>query len=471
MIPYFPLRSALALLLLAFPGAGPAVAQRTGSTDEIAALIEAAAPGETVRVPAGRYLGRLTIRTPVVLDGSAGAVIDGEGRGIVVEILAGGVTIRGFTVRGSGSGIDGEPAGIRAEAGPVRIEENLIEDVLFGIDLRNAPDSVIRANRVVGKPFELGRRGDGLRLWWSNGCTVEENVIRETRDAVFWYCEDLTIRGNRVVDGRYGLHFMYSHGTAVRDNILEGNSVGVYLMYSNGITLTDNLLARNRGSSGYGLGLKDCDDVTVLENRILANRVGVYIDRSPFSIDGEGLYRANVIAYNEIGMALTPQTNDNDIVANAFVENEEQVAVHGRGNLSGNRFSGDEGGNYWSDYAGFDLDRDGVGDLPYRATSLFENLLAHEPLLRLFAHGPAQQAVEFTSKALPEIRPEPKFVDPAPRMSSNVLPRAAGGGGVRVALLCVSGGLLALSAALLRGGLGRLPGEERVHGAGEGAGA
>lgn len=430
-------------------------------TAEIEALIQAAAEGATVTVPAGVYAGPLRVEKPVVLEGGGRVTIDGGGKGTVVEILAADVTFRGFAVRGSGSGVDLEPAGIRAETGPVLIEGNRLEDVLFGIDLRTSAGSTVRGNTIVGKPLDPGRRGDGIRLWWSNECVVEGNDVHDSRDMVFWYSEMLQVRGNHVRRSRYGLHFMYSHDTVLAGNILEDNSVGVYLMYSNRITLEGNTLNRNRGPSGYGLGLKDCDDVIVRENAIAANRVGIYLDNAPSSLTATGAIEDNLIAFNEIGLLMTPNTKRNTLIGNGFLENEEQVAVHGRGELSGNAFAGVDRGNFWSDYAGFDRDRDGLGDLPYEARSLFETLLAREPTLRVFVHSPAQQAIEFTSRALPEMRPEPKFIDPRPMMSPPVVRGAdRSGGQSRPAMLAASGGLLSsagitLMLALRRPGLGR----------------
>jgi nitrous oxidase accessory protein len=210
---------------------------------------------------------------------------------------------------------------------------------------------------------------------------------------------------------------MYSHDTVLTENVLTGNSVGIYLMYSNHITLKDNQLTNNRGASGYGIGLKDCDDITVIGNALLANRVGAYIDNSPSSIGSTGLFESNMIAFNEVGLLATPNTHDNVFTRNAFVENEEPAATHGRGQLDANLFAKDGIGNYWSDYAGFDLDNDGIGDLAYEPKSLFGAMLAREPNLRLFVHSPAQRAVEFTARALPELRPKATLTDPAPLAS------------------------------------------------------
>ena len=409
--------SVIAILLCLLPWC--AAAAESGSDDarpiaEIDAMIAAAEPGATLRIPAGTYAGNLLIDKPITLDGGGKAIFDGQGRGNVIEVRAEGVTIRRCTIRASGEDVTGEPAGICVLAASVTIEDNIIEDALFGIDLRESPDSIIRGNSITCKDLDAGRRGDGIRLWWSHGCLVEDNTVRGSRDMVFWYSENLRITRNTVTDSRYGLHFMYSHDTVLEENDLWGNSVGVYLMYSNRITLIGNRMRGNRGASGYGIGLKVCDDITIRDNAVLANRVGLYVDNSPSSIGAYGRIESNMIAFNEVGLLATPNTHDNVIIRNAFIENEEPAATHGRGQLLKNQFAENGAGNYWSDYAGFDIDGDGIGDLAYEPRSLFGAMLGREPNLRLFVHSPTQRAIEFTARALPEFRPEPTLIDPSP---------------------------------------------------------
>lgn len=405
------LLASLAALLLVTLSAS---AQDVRPMSEIDALIESASEGAVLVPPPGHYEGNLRIRKTVIIDGHNLVTFDGLGKGTVVEIRAKNVTLRNLTVTGSGDDVHSEPACIRAETGPVRIEGCTVLDAYFGIDLKESPDSFIVGNTVQGKSLDPERRGDGIRIWWSAGTTIEGNTVSDSRDMVFWYSENITVASNTVTNSRYGLHFMYSHNTTLTDNTLSGNSVGIYLMYSNSIRLTRNQMINSRGASGYGLGLKDCDDIFIEGNALLANRVGVYVDNSPSSIGATGRFESNLIAFNEVGLLATPNTHDNVFTGNAFIENEQSAATHGPGRLVSNTFARGGIGNYWSDYAGIDLDRDGVGEIPYEPRSLFGAMLSAEPNLRLFVHSPAQQAIEFTAKALPELRPEPALIDPAP---------------------------------------------------------
>jgi nitrous oxidase accessory protein len=191
-------------------------------------------------------------------------------------------------------------------------------------------------------------------------------------------------------------------------------------MYSRRLTMQHNTVAGNRGPSGYGIGLKDMDDAEVVENVFLDNRVGAYVDGSPREVDSIGLFEGNVFGYNDIGVELLPAVRHNQFVGNSFVDNEEQVALAGGGRPGENAWTVDGVGNYWSNYAGFDADGDGRGDIPYISQRLFEDLTRREPALRLFLYSPATDALDFAARAFPVVRPKPKLEDSAPLMAPRV---------------------------------------------------
>lgn len=417
----------------------------------IGRAIAAAAPGETIEIGPGVYREHVRIDKPVTLVGRGMPVIDGGGAGDIVEITAPDVTIRGFVIRNTGTDLDKENAALRALAPRATIENSVFENILFGIDMREAPGSIIRGNRIGGKKLDIARRGDGLRLWRSDRAIIENNVIHDGRDAILWYSTGVTVRGNTSYDCRYGLHLMFSDDITIEENVFKGNSVGIYIMYSAGIEVHRNRLVRNRGPSGYGLGLKEADRYSVSENLVAGNRVGIYIDGSPFTDAKPAVFTLNTIAHNDVGITFLPSAKGNELYTNNFIDNIDQVSVAGRGNLDTNRFwKGDEG-NFWSDYTGYDQNRDGIGDFVHESYTLFENMMDKQPRLRLFMFSPAQQAVEFVGRAMPAVRPEPKFTDEVPLMSPVSIRHnfgaepasSAGLAGTGVVLLAVGIGLVA----------------------------
>jgi len=433
------------------------IAAVTGAQD-LQARIDAAEPAATIELGPGVYRGGVILSKPISLVGRGWPVIDGGGRGDVLIIAARDCRVSGLVIRGSGDSLDRENTGIRVLAANAVIEDNRFEDVLFGIDLKLAPGCRIRRNHISSKPLEIARRGDALRLFRSDDCVIEQNVIENGRDALLWYSNKVVVRDNVSRNNRYGFHLMFANQVTLEDNLLCDNSVGVYLMYGRTFTLRGNRFVGNRGPSGYGVGLKEIDAYTIEGNLFSGNRVGVYVDGSPYTRrPGSAVISGNTFACNDIGMTVLPAVRGNRIVGNNFIDNIEQVAVQGRGGIDGNEFAHAGRGNFWSDYGGYDANHDGVGDQPYRARKLFESLIDREPKLRLMLFSPAHDALEFIGRALPAVQPEAKFADPAPLMRPVELPLCAVQPGnsrmlaaTGASLLCL-GGLIGVAAFGLPG--------------------
>lgn len=429
------------------------------SNGEYASLYDAimsAREGDTINVYGGVYDGPIHIDKSVSLIGHDWPVIDGQDAGTVLKMTADGTSLSGFVVRNSGDVLDQENSGIAVEATNVVIEGNRFEDTLFGIYLKKAHGSAIRDNVIESKALDLARRGDPIRVWYSNDVLIENNEVIKGRDVVLWYSERLVIRNNDVSGGRYGLHFMYCDDATITGNRLVKNSVGAFLMYSRRLKLQNNFIAQNRGPSGFGVGMKDMDNAYIADNLFMDNRVGASIDNSPREIDSTVRFEGNVMSYNDIGVYLMPSVKRNEYTGNSFKDNGQQVSVGGGGELKGNSWTVDGVGNYWSDYVGFDANHDGIGDLPYKSQRLFEDLMDRHSSLRLFVYSPAAQSVDFAARAMPMVRPKPKMSDSAPLMEVNMpvnLPESQSQTGLVIGL--ASAGLLLGSAGLLA--LPRLP--------------
>ena len=408
-----------ALAGLALPAAGFAQSawrvSPEGPLTTVGAALERAGAGDTVRVAPGVYRERLVIRRAAILIGEGGPVLDGGGEGHVVDARA-PLAIRGFVVRNSGSRPDREDAGIVVRGATARIEDNRIEDVLYGIYLKEAPGSLVRGNRIRGKRLPLERRGDGIRLWYSPGTRILGNVVRDTRDVVLYFSDRLVVRGNSIRDGRYGLHTMYCHGGRFLHNRVEGNDVAAFLMYSEGLLLEDNVFADAGGASGMGLGLKDTEDVRAVGNLFVGNVIGLHLDNSPRDDTSPNLFADNAWVANEVAVRLLPSVRGNRFHGNALLGNDRPVEIAG-GSGPGLAGQNEWRGNQWSQYAGFDEDGDGVGDTPFEHVRLGAELLARHPALKLFSGSLALSLLDLLGRFLPLLQPEPVVVDPAPRRS------------------------------------------------------
>lgn len=383
------------------------------------AAIAQANDGDRIEVRGGVYAGGLVIDKPVELIGVDDPVIDGEGKGTLVSIIAPNVTIDSFTLRNSGTSHDKEDSAILVDAGPATISNNTIEDVLFGIYVRNAGGTVITNNKVVALPVDVPMRGDGIRIWYSDNVIVDGNQASDGRDIILWYSNDALVTNNVFDGNRYGMHLMFSDGATIKGNSLNRNTIGLYVMYSRKVTIIGNSLSNNVGAPGGGLGLKDVDDAHVEGNRFVNNQIGAQIDTSPREPGVENYFIGNVFAFNDVGITIQPAVRHNTFIDNAFIDNNEHLSLMGRGQLKDITWAVEGSGNYWSDYAGYDADGNGVGDLPYVSQQLFESLISDYPELRLFSYSPASMAIDFAAEAFPSFRPQVRFEDPSPLMSPN----------------------------------------------------
>ncbi|GBC92496.1 putative ABC transporter ATP-binding protein YxlF [bacterium HR15] len=366
--------------------------------------IRQARPGDTIRVIGGEHRGNFIVDKTLTLVGEGSPVLNGEGRGSVIRLKAPRCVLRGFVIRNSGIVLSTQDSGVQVSAPDCIVENNRLEKVLFGVHLQRAHRTIIRHNKIYSHHLPVARRGDQIRIWYSHHTRVEANQVVGGRDLVFWYSEGLIIRNNRVRNCRYGVHFMYCNDSLVEGNDLEGNSVGVYVMYSEGVQVRANQILRSRGPSGMGLGVKDGYRLQIERNLIAGNRTGLFID------SGEGVYRENWFIRNDVGIHLVLAVKPNLFQGNRMVENIEQVQMDRADSVAGVRWAG----NFWSDYSGYDADGDGIGEVPYRAMKVFDQIAASNSALRLLTYSPSAQALDFGARLFPLFAPQTMVTDEKP---------------------------------------------------------
>ena len=234
------------------------------------ALVDATEENGFLVPPPGVYAGPVVIRSALTIDGQGEVTIDGGGKGSVVLIQANGVTLKNLHLTNSGESHNDIDSGVLVRGDFNVVKDNRIDNTLFGIDLQQSKNNIVHGNRISSKPFDLGVRGDAIRLWYSFDNKITDNVIRDSRDTVVWYSRDNLIARNDARGGRYSLHFMYSQYNEVIDNHYQDNSVGIFVMYSDGVVLRNNYIAHATGATGMGIGFKETSDVEVSGNRVLS---------------------------------------------------------------------------------------------------------------------------------------------------------------------------------------------------------
>ncbi len=430
---------AVALALSCDPGRAEVLTVGPGGQfSTIRAAIEAAHPGDTVRVQPGIFEGDLTLSRPVVLEGMGSPLIRGSGTCSVILITADGCTVRGFRIERSGGDLQQEHSGILLKSDGNRIEDNTLSDVLYGIYLYRSSRNAILRNTVRGrKELDAGERGAGLHLWDSSDNLIESNTISEARDGLYIQsCPGNIIRRNRVTRLRYGVHYMFSESNSFEDNIFSDNVAGAAIMYSNHITFRRNAFAHNRGFSSFGILFQDCAWCQAEGNFIIDNATGIFMEALR-----DSTFRGNVIAGNDVALQMFSSADHNTFTGNNFVQNLSPLQLIGRATTT--RWSLDGRGNYWSDYDGYDLDGDGIGDVPHRIQNLFDYMEGNYPRLRIYLESPSAHALAMAEKAFPAARLSQE-ADCAPLMSPQPVryPFEPRGHGLAAAL---AGGALSLA--------------------------
>jgi nitrous oxidase accessory protein len=385
-----------------------------------AALADPEAPRDIWLRP-GTYRGDFVVARTLALHGEQGVTLEGTGSGTVLTVTADDAWIDNMTVRHSGRRHTVEDAGIKAKASRVRVSHVAVDDALFGVIFAPCPGCVLDHARIRGTSDDEELRGDGIKLWESSDAIVRGCVVEESRDVVVWYSRRVLLDQNVVRHGRYGTHFMYAHDSIVRGSRIESNVVGIFVMYSNHMHVEGNVLAGARGPAGVGIGFKESDGVDVRDNWIVANTTGVYIDRTPRSIDSPVVFERNVLALNDVGLRLHSSEEGLSFVSNDFHQNVKVAEVEGGGDAMAVRFEG----NHWTEYEGYDLDHDGFGDVAFEVKQLSGELTDAHPALQFFDGTGAMSVIDAVARAVPVLAAHRVLVDRHPVMTA---PRPRAGG-------------------------------------------
>jgi len=382
--------------------------------------IDNAPEGSIIRLSPGLYQGNIVITKALTIEGKGdGVIIDAMGKGTVINIKSSYVTLKHLTIRNSGDRHEKLDAAIKIEkASQCEISDCNITDTLFGIDMQLVSNSIIQNNHISSKDFDLGLRGDGLRLWYSNDNIIRKNSLYKSRDMVVWYSHGNIIEGNSAEYCRYSLHFMYAGKNIVRNNFYQYNSVGIFFMYSKDTIATGNTIKSSLGATGMGIGLKDVSNFTIKNNTVLYNAQGLYIDRSPFEPGTNNFIENNKILYNAEAIHFHSLCENNIIKNNTLLGNIEDIFNDSRNaKTEVNLFES----NYWDSYEGFDRNHDGIGDTSHKVYQYADKLWLYNPEVKFFYGSPVISLLNFLAKLAPFSEPVFLLEDKKPRLKERIL--------------------------------------------------
>jgi nitrous oxidase accessory protein len=369
--------------------------------------------GDSIVVHGGHYKERnLIIDKAITLIGLEWPVLDGEHQYEVISIKADHVLITGFKVQNSGHSSMEDMGGIKVyDSRNVSIIGNELINNFFGIYLQYSQNCLIQDNLVRANQTEEQKIGNGIHCWKSDSLRIIGNKVSGHRDGIYFEFVTASViwRNTSFNNIRYGLHFMFSHNDAYITNIFRNNGAGVAVMFTKNVKMFNNTFIDNWGDAAYGLLLKEISDSYVFNNHFVSNTSGIYMEgTSRIKVE------QNLFKDNGWGMKIQASCMDNTIVRNNFMRNTFDVSTNG--SLVLNRFEN----NYWDKYEGYDLDKNDIGDIPYRPLSLFSVIVEKYPPAMILYRSFIVTLLDRSEKIIPTLTPG-NFVDDTPSMHAITL--------------------------------------------------
>jgi nitrous oxidase accessory protein len=366
--------------------------------------IETAKDKDTIILLPGIYKeGAIILTKSLSIIGQNNPVLDGENKFEILLISGKNILIRGIQFRNSGYSSLNDYASIKlVDCSNVTLENNSISNAYFAIHISNSSYTIVRNNNISGTPASEQLTGNGIHLWKSNHALVENNHVQGHRDGIYFeFVSESLIRNNLSEKNiRYGLHFMFSNDDNYQGNIFRNNGAGVAVMYSKKVRMERNHFEENWGPSSYGILLKDITDSHIEQNTFLRNTVGIHM---------EGSSRIDILRnqFKENGWAVKVQAScdDNVFTQNNFTGNSFDIGTNGTMVL--NKFSG----NYWDKYEGYDMNKDGIGDVPYHPVSLYSMIIEQNPTTLMLFRSFMVSLLDKAEKAIPGLTPQDLFDD------------------------------------------------------------
>ncbi len=365
----------------------------------ITEALEKAQEYDTIYIKKGIYKEfNIEITKPITIIGEGNPVIDGENKGEIITIQADNVTIDGLGIVNVGTSYTTDYAAVRVVKSENFLLQNLkLERLFFGIYLEKAKNGKVLNNSIMGDAVEEFSSGNGIQLWHCKNVEVRGNNIQKVRDGIYLeFSDEINITDNISSNNlRYGLHFMFSNDDTYVNNLFENNGAGVAVMFSKFIIMKGNTFKKNWGPTSFGLLLKEINDSEIINNNFEENTVGINIEGS-----NRVNYTHNDFKNNGWAVKVRGACYKNIFEKNNFLYNSFDISYNSR--LNDNKFES----NYWSNYTGYDLNRNGIGDVPYRPVKLFSYIVNRTPETIILLRSLFIDIIDFSEKVSPIFTPD-----------------------------------------------------------------
>lgn len=364
--------------------------------------------GDTIFIHQGFYREPLIIvNKKLTIIGVGTPAIDGNAKNEIIRITADSVYISGLKIQNSGRSSMNDIAGVRIQnAQGVTIKDNKLINNTYGVYLQNASHCIVTGNVIHSNSIDELNSGNGVHAWKCHHLLIERNYISGHRDGIYFefVTESHINKNTSRKNVRYGLHFMFSHHDTYDYNLFENNGSGVAVMYSKGVIMLHNTFRHNWGDASYAILLKEIADSRISNNSFIKNTVGLYMESTTNIAVSENKFLDNGWAIKVMASCARSNFEQNNFIGNSF-----DVATNGT--ISLNNFKA----NYWDKYDGYDLDKNGRGDIPYYPVSIYAVITEKIPTTMILYRSFLTNVMEQVEKVIPSIIPD-QLKDDAPSM-------------------------------------------------------
>lgn len=340
----------------------------------------------------------ILIEKPLSIIGEGRPLIDVDRKGYGLIVKSDSVNIKGIDITRIGQSYTKDYAAIYfSKSDHFKIEDVVLTKVFFGMLIEKSHHGLIQKNLVSSDAIKEAGSGNGIHMWYSSHLTVQNNECHNLRDGIYFefVTESTTLHNYSHDNLRYGLHFMFSNNDEYHYNKFSNNGAGVAVMFSKKIQMSNNTFTENWGTASYGLLLKEIYDAEIVNNVFKENTIGIFT---------EGSTRINYInndfENNGWAIKVSGACYTNVLKHNNFVNNSFDLSYNSK--VNDNKFDN----NYWSDYTGYDLDKDGIGDIPYRPVKLFSYIVNRTPETILLLRSLFMDLLNFSEKVSPVFTPD-----------------------------------------------------------------
>jgi thermitase len=308
---------------------------QVGSSDHIQNAVDAAFPGDTVHVSSGTYHEHLTVTKSISLVGGDGTVVDGNGAGTVLNVLADAVNITGFTVRNGDRGV------CLNCSNDSTVADNVISDCSEGLVLFHSGNNRITNNSMSGSDYDFCVEGDFEK--YTHAQFVQDMDSSNTvhgKPVYYWVGQhdkqvpndagyvalvdstNVTIRNISLSHNSQGVLIAFTAGAVVTNTSVSQNQQGVLLAWSSDTGVAGNMMRND----DVGIDVVGSLNITVAGNTVRDGSVGISLRYS----SDNNVSNNTIASNNDIGILLD-DSSANQILNNTLSNSDQGLKLESSG--------------------------------------------------------------------------------------------------------------------------------------------